>query len=321
MRFALRWLLLFAALAPLASADEIQGRLNTATERYEQAIAAIELEVSEYFSELIDEYQRRGDFEKTVATQELHDKFIAEGVLPDVAALRSIRQKTKLQFSQADRDFRTACRRALKEYTKAKDLRAAHEVQRSLKDFDESRRNSAVVFPRANKPLPDPAGGPEAAHEPGVAANEDQPKPVKTLPKTTKQPGIAFQTAAFDYATNNGNCVIGDGEKAFKIRFSSSDAASVHTYGRDPTIRRIAVARGILPGAKLRFRDFDSSSDVHTVEEKQIFMVENAFGYYLVARIVQVRCASHGEGADTVLFDYLIGETAGDDLLTAPPVR
>jgi hypothetical protein len=149
-------------------------------------------------------------------------------------------------------------------------------------------------------------------------------KPSKPARKTQARParGLSpLMTKTFDYSTNNGICNVGEGEQKFGIMFTGCGANSIYVCSDDPSIKRVATARGVLPGAMFRFVDVDSTSRVYTVDEKQVFLAENEFGYYLIGRIVGVRSAGHGEGADIVLFDYVINQTQGDDRLVAPALR
>ena len=89
-------------------------------------------------------------------------------------------------------------------------------------------------------------------------------------------------TKTFDYSTNKGICNVGEGEQKFGIMFGDCGANSVYVLSDDPSIKRVAAVRGVLPGAMLRFVDVESTSRAYTVDEKQVFLAENKLGYYLI---------------------------------------
>lgn len=318
-------LVIFATLLghQVVVADEIRDALNEATSRYKESIEEIEAEVVKNLGELINTYQQRGDLDKTLEFQAIEEKFAREGILPDSAALRTIRQKAKLRFSRANSDYRKAFRKAIEAYTRSKDVNAALEIKESLSAFEKSQDEALLIFPRANRPKNEKQSKEEIAKnattEPTVAEPPRALRKPPTKAQSLKPP--AFQTKAFEYSTNNGICQVGERERSFNLKFTRASSESIYVYARDPSIRRVAIAQGILPGMKLRFSDFDSTSDVYSVNEKQIFMMENSFGFYICARIVQITDASRGEGVDSITFDYFINDTADDDQFIAPPVR
>lgn len=335
-----------------ADADEIHEQLNAAGDAYQKEVAAIEADVVQYFDAKISEYQDQGDLDKTLATQQLKETFLTEGVLPAVPALGSYRQKVKLRFDQATRDYRMAHVRAIESYTRARDVRAAQEVKRALEDFNAAQDEAVLRFPRAGRPTkqrkdeekPEPDPG-DAAVKGAASAGPNEPKATKEAgaprgrqspaPRNVTKPYAGgrravpnaeqgfteLATQTFVYSTNNGVCTVGEGDKAFDLDFSSCNSDCIYITSDPESIKRVASARGVPSGMPLRFSDFDSTSRVYTIGEKQLFMAENEFGFYLVGRVVDVRSADRGEGADVVMFDYIINQNPGDDRLVAPPVR
>jgi len=359
-----RGLILFFLFSVLEGAnghaDEIRDDLRKATESYEAEIAGLEDDVKGYFQSLIDQYQAEGDLEKTLAIKELKEQFMAEGILQDLPAHRSFRQKVKLRYAQINREFRTAHLRAISAYTKSNELAAALEVRRSLDAFEANSDEGVIVFPRADRKVP--AAAPQwspsseapaiGAERPGNAADamdsavsseeisdtldavEPMPGPDETASDVRARrmararaaqgraaPRVQIQSKTFDYSTNDGVCNVGEGEMKFGLEFSSCGANSIYLYNDDSSVRRVASVRGAWPGAVLRFVDFDSTSRAYEINEKQVFLAENEAGYYMIGRIVRVDNIDRGDAGDLILFDYIINDVKGDDRLIAPPLR
>lgn len=177
--------LFLLAFCAAVEADEIRDALNAATIKFDRDVASIQADVVKYLDEKLLAHQEQGDLDKTLEIQSLKDSFLTEGVLPDVPALRSYRQKVKNRFAQATRDYRIAFVRAIEAYTRGKDLRAAQEVKASLEEFDAAQEEAVIKFPQADN------RGKENGEKSTAQNSKDTPEQAPSPPKKAevKQPG------------------------------------------------------------------------------------------------------------------------------------
>jgi Skp family chaperone for outer membrane proteins len=172
---------LFLMLATCLSAsighgDELRDTLDSAIKDYEADLAAIEREVDQSLSELFDLYADKGDLDKAKKIESLADTFRAEAVLPDDPLVRAIREKAKIGFERANRAVRTAYREAVVAYTKARNLRAADDVRRSLEEFNRTTSEERLLFPKAEKrKAASPKSPPQASKPPSAPPGQKQP--------------------------------------------------------------------------------------------------------------------------------------------------
>ena len=199
-------LLLTAILtaAAYSHGDEIRDSLDQALATYETNLADIESEVEQGFAELFDTYADRGELEKAKELESHADRFRTEGLVPDIAMLRSIREKAKAKFDKASRELRTAYRTTIAAYTRARDLRAAEEVDKSLKEFDQQQGAGRLQFPRADKKPPAIRPKPKAPEPQGIKANAVAPNALPANRRRADQPRQTRAEAGGAVANNRG---------------------------------------------------------------------------------------------------------------------
>lgn len=135
----------------VAVGDEVQERLDAAIAEYESVLAQLESDVQDQLGDLFERYANDGDLEKAQAVATLRETFATEGLLPDIPLLRTIREKARVRFSKANLDLRTAYKKAIADYTRARDLRAAEEARKTLQEFEKENGPDRIQFPRAER--------------------------------------------------------------------------------------------------------------------------------------------------------------------------
>jgi hypothetical protein len=197
--------------ASVTAGNEIQEQLDAAIRDYEKAIEAIEGDAKNQLQELFDRFADNGDLEKAQETAALKDRFVTEGILPDVPSLKVIREKAKARYSKANVSLRTAYRKAIAEFTRIRDLRSAEETKRSLQEFESETQPDRLQFPRAaKKRKKDPEPG-QAANNMPDAGLQNQPvrdTPPRSRPvpnaKSVKAPHALKPNEDLLAAINNG---------------------------------------------------------------------------------------------------------------------
>jgi hypothetical protein len=121
-------------------------------------------------------------------------------------------------------------------------------------------------------------------------------------------------TAIFDYSTNNGLFEVGAGEFRFRLAFSAGGNKHVHMYTlnhkREANIEALARLRGVVPGQRASFYEFDSSSSSYTISEGEYFIAMSNENY-LLGKIIDVLYERQGDDKDQVTFTYRINTDGG----------
>lgn len=148
--------LLAAGLAATAQvrqdvSEQVQEDLDAAIGDYEKAVSAIEADVQSQLADLFDRYADDGELEKAQEVAKHRESFATGGLLADVPMLKTIREKARVRFTKANLDLRNAYRRAIAEFTRARDLRSAAETKRSFHEFEQGTQPDRLQFPRAAK--------------------------------------------------------------------------------------------------------------------------------------------------------------------------
>jgi hypothetical protein len=126
-------------------------------------------------------------------------------------------------------------------------------------------------------------------------------------PERYVSPALAG-TVRFDYSNNNGRYVVGAGDMAFETGWSRGGASSIHAYSDPPSIRSVALARGVSRiGDISDASSFDTSSRVRSPNLAEIVVWQNVAGYYLATQVVSIRVRDqNGSDADELEFRYVI---------------
>jgi len=187
------WLIAVSSIlaSSLEVGDEVQDRLDTAIAEYESVLAKLESDVQDQLGDLFDRYADDGELEKTQKVATLRETFATEGLLPDIPLLRTIREKARVRFSKANLQLRTAYKKAIAEYTRARDLRAAEEAKKALQEFEKDSGPDRIQFPRAERKKPKQQDRPAAELNPPLILRPplrsnaaDGPAPDSTQPET-----------------------------------------------------------------------------------------------------------------------------------------
>jgi hypothetical protein len=109
----------------------------------------------------------------------------------------------------------------------------------------------------------------------------------------------------------DGKLIVGSGDASFSIQFSKGDDKRMHFY-KTNDLRRIARIKDVGPGERISPENYDSSSNVYTIQIGELFLAENLQGDILIGRIIKIADDSRGADRDEVRFDYDVfraGET------------
>jgi hypothetical protein len=112
-------------------------------------------------------------------------------------------------------------------------------------------------------------------------------------------------TVSFDYSTNDGEVVVGEGRALFRLKFSKASDRSIHFYRGSGTVGIARVKQPIFK-EKIAFSHFDSSSRSYELNTGDIGLAENEAGYFMQLRIREIADDSRGAPHDLVVFEYAI---------------
>ncbi|MEJ6816595.1 PIN domain-containing protein [Pseudomonas sp. LF-5] len=109
--------------------------------------------------------------------------------------------------------------------------------------------------------------------------------------------------ACFNYSTYDGELLITvKGKGDFNLKFSKASNERIHVYADSGTA--VARARHVPRDQAIEFESFDSSSRVYTIGVAEIFLVKNADGSILAAKIMEIKDDTRGFDEDGVTFIY-----------------
>lgn len=119
---------------------------------------------------------------------------------------------------------------------------------------------------------------------------------------------ISPNRIAFDYSTNDGAVIVGQGDDEFRVRFSKASNQAIYVY-RGAAANNVARVKNKKTGEPIDFAQLDSSSSSYTIHLGEHFVLQNAKGHFLQARIVSIKDDSRGDDRDEVVFDYALHRT------------
>lgn len=118
----------------------------------------------------------------------------------------------------------------------------------------------------------------------------------------------------FDYSNNNGIYAIGQGSLMFETKWSGASKQSVHLYRDTPSVRTIAIAKGLYSIDEIiDARIFDSSSRARTVQVGQIAVLQNTNGFYAALKVIGIKNETRGDESDELMFEYCIQTNGSPD--------
>lgn len=114
--------------------------------------------------------------------------------------------------------------------------------------------------------------------------------------------------ASFDYTNNDGQLVIGTGERSFTLQFSTAGPGTIYVLSDPSNIRSVAVAPGAKNPADVTDASlYDGSSRVRTVHLGDAAILRNQSNYWAAVFVDEVLTReSSSNGESRIKFRYLI---------------
>ena len=110
----------------------------------------------------------------------------------------------------------------------------------------------------------------------------------------------------FDYSNNNGEFVIGAGEKTFRTRWSKASDTSIHAYKGGKGIEAIALLKKAGDIELIRKIECDFSSRCRTPQIGDAIVWKNDKGNYAITKIVSIKDDARGSEHDELTCDYIV---------------
>ena len=118
----------------------------------------------------------------------------------------------------------------------------------------------------------------------------------------------------FDYCDNNGSYTIGKKELLFETKWSKASDVSIHLYNDPPSIKGVAVAKGLTRVSDVKdASQFDMSSRVRTIQEHEIAILKNNFNNFAAIRVIDIKDNSRSDDKDELHFEYVINPNNKSD--------
>lgn len=119
---------------------------------------------------------------------------------------------------------------------------------------------------------------------------------------------------SFNYSSNNGLFTIGKDDRMFVTKWTKASGDSIHLYNDHKSIDVIALADNVSSFKEIRNADsFDFSSRSRTIEESQIAVVKNIYGYYALIQVVDVKDNSRNDDRDELTIKWVINPDKKND--------
>ncbi len=112
----------------------------------------------------------------------------------------------------------------------------------------------------------------------------------------------------FDYSNNDGEFVIGDGEKTFRTRWSKASDSAIYAYKDGKGIDSIALLKNVVDIESIRKIEGDFSSRCRTPRIGDAIVWKNGKGYYAITKIVSIKDDTRGSDHDELTCEYVIFE-------------
>lgn len=114
-------------------------------------------------------------------------------------------------------------------------------------------------------------------------------------------------TVSFDYSNNNGSFQIGEGIFAFETKWSKASRGTIHAYHDAPSIRSIALVRGLASITDTGdVTEHDYSSRVRSPRIGDVVIWQNTNGLFAATRVLEIKDDTRGDDHDELVFEYRI---------------
>lgn len=110
----------------------------------------------------------------------------------------------------------------------------------------------------------------------------------------------------FDYSNNNGEYIIGEGEKSFNTKWSKADNNSIHAYNDGNGIVAIALLRNVKDIKNITNIEGDFSSRSRTPPIGDGIIWKNEAGNYAITKIISIKDDTRGDDHDELTCEYTI---------------
>ncbi len=121
-----------------------------------------------------------------------------------------------------------------------------------------------------------------------VMADDEVSVALRHDPARYVMPALEGQ-ATFDYSNNNGQYLIGTGERAFTLNFSETGHGSIHIYNDPPNIKTVALASGVTsPRDVGDASSYDGSSRARTIRVGDAAILRSENNYWVAVFVDEV---------------------------------
>lgn len=155
--------------------------------------------------------------------------------------------------------------------------------------------------------------------KPPLGKNPFSPTPDEEVPFTLRNDRARYvmptlqAEASFNYTNNNGQFVIGAGERAFTLDFSASGHGSIYVYDAPSDIKTVALAPGVTaPEDVGDAASYDASSRFRTIQVGDAVILRNQANYWAAVFVDEVLTRdSSPTGEPNISFRYFIPPVPG----------
>lgn len=113
-------------------------------------------------------------------------------------------------------------------------------------------------------------------------------------------------TFTFDYSNNNGEFVIGSGEKTFVTTWSKASNTSIHAYKYGIGIKEIGRVKAPIELQDALNVQCDFSSRTRSPQIGDVIIWKNQFGNYAATKILYIKDDTRGDDHDELSCEYII---------------
>ncbi|WP_269713913.1 pentapeptide repeat-containing protein [Caulobacter sp. NIBR2454] len=139
----------------------------------------------------------------------------------------------------------------------------------------------------------------------------DADKPHQATPEPVPAPHFEDEQGSFevDFRAHNGRVFLGSGDWLFETKWTSAGSRSVHAYNDPPSIKGIAVARGVSSIEEVTAEAFstaDFSSRTRTPKVGEVLLLENTQGRAAAVEILDIRITPESQSGTLLKARYRI---------------
>ena len=110
----------------------------------------------------------------------------------------------------------------------------------------------------------------------------------------------------FDYSDNNGEYIIGSGEKLFRTRWSKASDTSIYAYKDGNGMCAIALLKNVGNIEDMKNIEGDFSSRCRSPRVGDAIVWQNMYGNYAITKVVDIKDDSRKDAHDELTCDYII---------------